>query len=138
MKKLDFKKDDYSAYTNSELKKCCDYWLRQYLLFRGENAYYYCPLKKKFFPTKDMHVAHFIDRQCMNTRYDLTNCNLISAQSNKYESQIPKEGYKSLHHFQYAEWLGPEKVKNLLDKSKIICILAKEDYLELINKFKHE
>ena len=138
-KKLDFNTQDLESLSNSDLKKVADYWLRQYLLRReGNLKYLHCPLKNKSYPIENMQVAHFIDRACMNTRYDLDNCHLVSEQSNVWDAQIPKEGYKSLHHYEYEMWLGEEKVKILLEKSKIIRKFAKEDYIEIINSFKNE
>ena len=135
---LDFNTEDLYKLSTSDLKRIADYWLRQYLLSNHRHTYYVCPLKNKSYPIEKMQVAHFIDRACMNTRYDLNNCHLISEQSNIWDAQIPKEGYKSLHHYDYEMWLGEEKVKNLFEKSKIMRKFAKEDYIEIINKFKNE
>ena len=135
---LDFNTDNLEKLSLSNLKRIADYWLRQYLLANHKYTYFTCPLKNKKYPLEKMQVAHFIDRNCMNTRYDLDNCHLISEQSNVWDAQIPKEGYKSLHHYDYEMWLGEEKVKNLFEKSKIVRKFAKEDYIEIINKFKNE
>ena len=98
-KKLDLNTEDLENLSNSDLKKVADYWLRQYLLRReGNLKYLHCPLKNKSYPIENMQVAHFIDRGIMNTRYDLCNCHLISKQSNEWDAQVQKEGYKSLHH----------------------------------------
>ena len=137
---LDFNTEDLEKLSLSDLKRTADYWLRQYLLKTTEkiNNKLYCPIKKKWYSEDNMQVAHFIDRVVMNTRYDLDNCHLISEQSNVWDAQIPKEGYKSLHNYDYEMWLGEEKVKILLEKSKIIRKFAKEDYIEIINKFRNE
>jgi len=136
-KKIDYNDEDLEQYTHSDLKKICDYWLRHYLLNQNKSDYYLCPLKGRRYRADKIHVAHFIDRQCMNTRYDLDNCNLISSDSNTWDAQVPKEGYKSLHHYDYEMWLGEEKVKKLLDMSQVIRIFAKEDYIELIEKYRN-
>ena len=142
-KKLDFNTENLESLSSSELQKLADYWLRQYILSQNqERTYYFCPLKGRSYSADKMHVAHFIDRQCLNTRYDLNNCHLISEQSNKWESQILVDGYKSKHHYEYEMWLkeeiGEKKFEELIAKSKIITIFAKEDYIKLINKFRNE
>lgn len=135
-KKLNYHLDDYSTYSVSELKKCCDYWLRQYLLSKNSSVYFLCPLKNRNYKASEMEVAHFIDRGIMVTRYDLTNCHLISKQSNTWDAQIPMDGYKSKHHYDYEMWLGEDTVKSLREKSKEIKIFSRQDYIELIEKFK--
>lgn len=136
---LDFNTEDLEKLSLSDLKRVADYWLRQYLLKReGNHNYLSCPLKNKSYPKEKMQVAHFIDRGVMNTRYDLCNCHLISEQSNVWDAQIPKEGYKSLHHYDYEQYLGEQIVKDLRERSKETKIFYKEDYIEIINKFKNE
>lgn len=136
-KTFDFNTVDYDKLSTSQLKRQADYWLRQYLLRReGNNKYIHCPLKNKFFSIENMQVAHFIDRQCLNTRYDLTNCHLVSTKSNSWDAQVPKEGYKSLHHYDYEQYLGEKLVSDLRERSKIIKIFYKQDYIEVINKFR--
>ena len=141
-KKLDFKTEDLESLSNSDLKKIADYELRQYLLGKQKNGiYYYCPLKKKNYPLTQMQVAHYIDRGIMNTRYDLTNCHLVSKQSNEWDAQVQKEGYKSLHHFDYELFLKNKYGENIIgilkSKSKEIKIFYKDDYIEIINKFRN-
>ena len=141
-KKLDFKTEDLESLSNSDLKKIADYELRQYLLGKQKNGiYYYCPLKKKNYPLTQMQVAHYIDRGIMNTRYDLTNCHLVSKQSNEWDAQVQKEGYKSLHHFDYELFLKNKYGENIIgilkSKSKEIKIFYKDDYIEVINKFRN-
>ena len=137
-KKLDYNTEDLEVLSNSELKKVADYSLRQYLLRReGSNNYIHCPLKNKFYPIEVMEVAHFIDRGIMNTRYDLCNCHLISKASNSFDAQVQKEGYKSLHHYDYEQYLGEQIVKDLRERSKELKIFYKEDYIEVINKFRN-
>lgn len=144
-----FKKIDYDAsvldsFKVSELKKIADYWLRKFLLknSKRQNNKIFCPIKNQWFAENKIHVAHFFDRGTMCTRYDLDNCHLISEQSNMWDAQVPFVGYKSKHHFEYEvylrEKLGEERFEDLLDRSKQICILKKEDYLEIIKKFKDE
>lgn len=137
-KKLDYNTEDLEVLSNSELKKVADYSLRQYLLRReGSNNYIHCPLKNKFYPIEVMEVAHFIDRGIMNTRYDLCNCHLISKASNSFDAQVQKEGYKSLHHYDYEQYLGEQIVKDLCERSKELKIFYKEDYIKVINKFRN-
>lgn len=139
--RLDYNTEEFDKLKTSQLKRMADYWLRQYLLKNSESKkgkMYRCPIKKKLYPPNKMHVAHFIDRGHMNTRYDLDNVCLISEESNMWDAQIPMEGYKSKHHKEYEEYLGPDKVERLLHKSKEIRRLRFEDYIELIKKFKNE
>ena len=88
-----------------------------------------------------MQVAHYIDRGIMNTRYDLTNCHLVSKQSNEWDAQVPKEGYKSLHHFDYEVFLKNSYGENIIDilksKSKELKIFYKKDYINIINEFRN-
>ena len=88
-----------------------------------------------------MHVAHYYDRAIMNTRYDLINCHLISAVSNTFDAQVPMIGFKSKHHAEYMKWLifkyGEEEFEKLTERSKEIKIYYKEDYIEVINKFRN-
>ena len=141
-KKLDFNTEDLESLSNSDLKKIADYELRQYLLGKQKNGiYYYCPLKKKNYPLTQMQVAHYIDRGIMNTRYDLTNCHLVSKQSNEWDAQVQKEGYKSLHHFDYEVFLKNSYGENIIDilksKSKELKIFYKKDYINIINEFRN-
>lgn len=121
----------------SELKKQADACLRTYLLktSKKQGERYYCPIKKKYFPKQKMNVSHFIDRGCMHLRYDLRNCHLISEQSNQWDAQIIAEGYKSLHHKEYEEYLGQKVVSQLKEESKIIRVLKREDYEKIIESF---
>ena len=137
-KKLDFNTENLESLSNSDLKKIADYELRHYLLRReGSFKYLHCPLKNKSYPVENMQVAHYIDRGIMSTRYDLCNCHLISKQSNEWDAQVPKEGYKSLHHYDYEQYLGKQLVKDLQERSKELKIFYKEDYIEIINKFRN-
>ena len=143
-KKLDFNTEDLENLSNSDLKKVADYWLRQYLLkttTHKYNGWYECPIKNKKYPENQIHVCHFFDRGVMNTRYDLINCHLISANSNTFDAQVQVEGYKSKHHKEYQEFLiqeyGQEEFDRLTEKSKKLKIFYKEDYIEIINKFRN-
>ena len=139
-KKLDFNTEDLENLSNSDLKKVADYELRQYLLRTVKNPQF-CPIKKRMVDTYNMQVAHFIDRQCMALRYDLRNCHLISKFSNEFDAQVQVDGYKSKHHKEYEEFLveeyGSEVLDFLREKSKEIKIFYKEDYIEVINKFRN-
>lgn len=137
IKRIDFSTEDLDSLTISQLKRIADYELRQFLLRQNNSNLYYCPIKKRNFSPENMEVAHFIDRKHLCTRYDLENCQLISKQSNTWDSQVPKEGYKSLHHYDYEMYLGKEKVKKLLEKSKNICIFARQDYINIIKSFRN-
>ena len=139
-KKLDFNTQDLENLSNSDLKKVADYELRQYLLRTVKNPQF-CPIKKRMIDTYNMQVAHFIDRQCMALRYDLRNCHLISKFSNEFDAQVQVDGYKSKHHKEYEEFLveeyGSEVLDFLREKSKEVKIFYKEDYIEVINKFRN-
>ena len=139
-KKLDFNTEDLENLSNSDLKKVADYELRQYLLRTVKNPQF-CPIKKRMVDTYNMQVAHFIDRQCMALRYDLRNCHLISKFSNEFDAQAQVDGYKSKHHKEYEEFLveeyGSEVLDFLREKSKEVKIFYKEDYIEVINKFRN-
>ena len=141
-KKLDLNTEDLENLSNSDLKKVADYWLRQYLLRReGNLKYLHCPLKNKKYPVDQMHACHYIDRQCMALRYNLRNVHLISAISNTFDAQVQVDGYKSKHHKEYEEFLVEEYDSEVLDflreKSKEVKIFYKEDYIEVINKFRN-
>ena len=140
---LDFNTTEYDNLKISQLKRMADYWQRQYLLKNAERKYYgkiYCPLKKRLYHESRMHVAHFYDRSRMCTRYHPDNVHLISEQSNVWDARVQVEGYKSRHHKEYEEYLkekiGEEKFENLLELSKQNCIFVKEDYIELIEKYR--
>lgn len=141
-KKLDYNEEDLESLSNSDLKKLSDYWLRQYLLSMQESTYYFCPLKKKSYSADNMHVAHFIDRGIINTRFCLINCHLVSAVSNTYDAQVQTEGYKSLHHKDYESFLineyGEETVEDLKRRGKDLKMFTQKDYIEIIKKFRNE
>lgn len=141
-KQFDFYTEEYEKLTNSQLKKQADYWLRQYLLRETESRFgkYFCPLKKAWLPANQIEVAHYIDRSSMWTRYELKNCHLVSKQSNSFDAQIQKDGYKSLHHFDYETYLkekyGENILKELLDISENSLKFVKEDYIEKIKSYR--
>ena len=142
-KKLDYNTEDLESLSNSDLKKLGDYWLRAYLL--KSNIYYrdfyLCPLKNKSFHKDQIHVCHYEDRANLWTRFDLQNCHLISAQSNTFDAQVQVEGYKSRHHKEYSEWLikkyGEGILEILREKAKSTETFRKENYIEVINKFRN-
>jgi len=142
-KKLDYNTEDLESLSNSDLKKVADHELRNYLLRNtaGFGERIWCPLKKQSYHKDQMHSCHYIDRQCMALRYDLRNVHLISAVSNTFDAQVQVEGYKSKHHKEYEEFLIEEYGSDVLDflreKSKEIKIFYKEDYIEIINKFRN-
>jgi hypothetical protein len=142
MKRLDYNTKDLESLSNSELKKVADYWLRQHLLrtTAGFGNRIWCPLKKQSYHESSMHVAHYYDRGIMSTRYNLVNCHLISSVSNTFDAQVQVEGYKSKHHKEYQEWLiseyGQEEFDKLTERSKELKIFYKEDYIQIINKFR--
>lgn len=137
-KKTDYNTEDLESLSNSELKKVADYWLRQYLL--KDETYHWCPIKKTTLHKEKVHVCHFIDRAVMSLRYDLKNVHLISASSNTFDAQVQVEGYKSKHHKEYEEFLIEEHGSDVLDylreKSRELKVFYKEDYIEVINKFR--
>ena len=139
-KKLDYNTKDLESLSNSELKKLGDYWLRDFLL-KGE-TYLRCPIKKRNYHRDNMHVAHFIDRGVLNTRFDLVNCHLVSAVSNTFDAQVQVEGYKSLHHKEYELYLieeyGQEEFENLKKRGKELKMFTQKDYIEIIKKFRNE
>lgn len=139
-KKLDYNEENLESLTSGELKKLGDYWLRQYLLKTVNNPQF-CPIKKKLVDTYNMQVSHFIDRGVMSLRYDLKNCHLISKFSNEYDAQVQVEGYKSLHHKEYEEFLiaryGQEAFDNLKLRGKELKMFTKKDYIEIIKKFRN-
>lgn len=137
-KKIDFDSEDYLRFSISELKRVADFWLRRYLLTFSKKhlGKYFCPLKKKYFSEKNMEVAHFIPRMNLITRYDLDNCHLVSKQSNTWDSKIAVEGYSSLHIKDYSEYLGYDKVKELIEKSSSNKSMQRLDYVDKIKEFK--
>ena len=104
-------------------------------------TYHWCPIKKTTLHKEKMHVCHFIDRAVMSLRYDLRNVHLISAVSNTFDAQVQVDGYKSKHHKEYEEFLSEEYGSDVLDflreKSKEIKVFYKDDYIEVINKFRN-
>lgn len=122
-----------------ELKIIADKQMRTYLLKNtpSKNGLYFCPLKNNWYSSDNMHVAHFIDRAKMSTRYDLMNCHLISKSSNTFDSQVLVDGFKSKHHKEYEEWLvlkyGYSEIEKLKLKSESLEVFTKDDYINVIN-----
>lgn len=138
---LDFNADVsvLEGYSLSELRKVCDYWFRRYLIFCsgvGEKGFILCPLTNIKVRVEDAHVCHFVDRARMSLRYSEDNCVLCSKYSNTIESRISEEGYKSLHHKKFEDFLGAKKIEELKILSQQVVIYTKEDYLCMINKFR--
>lgn len=142
-KKLDYNTENLESLSNSDLKKVADYWLRQYLLNHaiGFGERVWCPIKKQSYHKNDVHCCHYYDRGIMSLRYNLKNVHLISAVSNTFDAQVQVEGYKSKHHKEYQEFLiekyGSDVLYFLREKSKEIKILYKQDYIDVINKFRN-
>lgn len=141
---IDFETEDFDNLKNNDLKRVADYWQRQYLLKKSKKNGYgqiYCPIKKQFYNRNKMQAAHYIDRAKMCVRYHEDNVWLISSQSNTWDAQKQVEGYKSLHHKEYEEYLiqkiGKKRLKNLFELSKEYCIFDRQDYIDVINKFKN-
>lgn len=133
-----YTEEQLSKMTNNELKSIADSSVRHFLLYPfSKCTTIFCPIKEKRYPKKNMDVAHFIDRAIMNTRYDLDNVYLISRDSNQFDARTPDPTgkYKSLHHKEYADFLGEKKVKELLEKSKELRIFAKEDFINIIKTY---
>lgn len=140
MKRLNYNELSLESLSNSDLKKLGDYWLRQFLLSKQQSTYYFCPLKRKSYSADNMHVAHFIDRGVLNTRFDLINCHLVSANSNTYDAQIQVDGFKSEHHKEYEEFLiaeyGIKEFEKLKLRGKELKMFTQKDYIEIIKKFR--
>ena len=140
-KKLDYNAENLESFSNSDLKKLADYWLRQYLLENHPYQYFTCPIKNKKYPIDQMQVAHFFDRHILSLRWDLFNCHLISKESNEYDSKIMVEGYKSKHHKEYEEFLiekyGSDIIEALESKIDISRPFTKQDYIETIENFRN-
>lgn len=139
---LDFNADVsvLEGYSMSELRKVCDFWFRKYLmgvLGVKEKGSILCPLTNIKMRVEDAHVCHYIDRARMALRYSEDNCVLCSKYSNTIESRISEEGYKSLHHKKFEDFLGAEKIEKLKTLSQQVVIYTKEDYLCMINKFRN-
>lgn len=138
-KNRDFNTTDYDKLKISDLKSMADYWFRQYLIEKSDKqgTNIWCNITNRYLPEDKVHVCHYIDRATYCTRYDEDNCIIGSANSNLFESKIPHETSRSLHHYKLEQILGEKKVKELLVKSKEICIFARRDYVELIEKFRN-
>jgi len=114
--------------------------IRQYFLetskHNTETGEYYCPLKKRWYPKREMQVAHFIDRNKYCTRYEEDNLLLVSKASNVWDAQKDCEGYKSVHHKDFAEYLGQSTVTRLENLSKGDCRLDSEFINYFINYYR--
>lgn len=139
-KNRDFNTTDYDKLKISDLKSMADYWFRQYLIEKADKKgnKIWCPITERYQPLENIHVCHYIDRATMCTRWEEDNCIIGSSQSNLFESKIPHETSRSLHHHKLEQILGKEKIEKLLVMSKNICIFARRDLVELIEKFRNE
>lgn len=140
-KKIDFDTTDFDKLKISELKRIADYWLRKYLLKnakRNNLNQVWCPIKERYYNEDKIQASHFIDRACLNLRYNTDNVHLLSEHSNMWDSKIMVEGYKSKHHKEFERYLGEDLVRYLLEESKKIRIFARRDYINTIEKFRDE
>ena len=141
--KIDFNSpiEVLESYSTSQLKRVCDYWFRQLLLYRATVNDYgeiFCVLTLSFNTAASTHVCHYIDRAFNSTRYSEDNCILCSEYTNTFEAQVEAAGHKSLHHKKFSEYLGKDKVEKLNLLSKDVVKYSKWDYLEMIERFKQE
>lgn len=141
--KLDYHTKDLKSLKISELKRIAEYWFRQHLLDTAERdsrGRIKCPLIEKWLPENKIQVAHFRDRNHLDTAFDLDNCNLISEKSNVWDAKIPEKGYKSKHHKDYELWLrskiGDKKVEKLLHSPRNLTIFARDTYTKTINEYR--
>ncbi len=138
---LDFTatKEVLETYTISQLRKVCDYWFRRYLIkvggFEGKD-FILCPLTGGRTKMENIHVCHYIDRARMILRYSEDNCVLCSAYTNTFEAHVKEEGFKSLHHKKFEDFLGAEKIEKLNNLSQEVVVYSKDDYINMINKFR--
>jgi hypothetical protein len=119
----------------SLLKKEIDILFRKYLLSkaaRNTKGLIKCPLTKKWLPPARLDVCHFIDRKWLGTRWDTDNCILCSTYTNQFESSQRAEGFKSLHHKRFEEYLGREKITELEKKKE--KKLTEFELLEIKNR----
>jgi len=143
LNRLDYNTDDLDSLKISEIKRIAEYWFRQHILSKAERGYgnkIKCPLTGVWCKESDIQVAHFRDRNHLDTAFDLDNCNLISKNSNVWDAKVPHEGYKSLHHYQYEMWLrtflSEEKMEKLLDTTRNFTIFAREQYKKVIDEYR--
>ena len=114
-----------------------DALFRKYLLAKAERKdnLIYCPLINKWIDESSIQVCHFIPREIIQLRYNEDNCILCSEYSNIYENSIQLDG-ETLHIKKFREYLGEDKVKELLEIKKNNKLYSKELDL-LINKWKN-
>lgn len=114
-----------STPSNSSLKKKADSLLRRLLLLkskRDKKGRYLCSLTKEFLGADNIHVCHYIGRDCLILRWDELNCVLCSAFTNTHENIEVSGGYTSLHQKRFIEFLGENVAAELNKKSKEIVI----------------
>tara|TARA_R110002033_G_scaffold168440_1_gene208251 strand:- start:110 stop:541 length:432 start_codon:yes stop_codon:yes gene_type:complete len=141
--KLDYNTKDFKDLKISELKRIAEYFFRKHLLsaaIRNARGEIFCPLKERWYGESEVQVAHFRDRNHLDTAFDLDNCNLISKISNVWDAKEPYKEYKSLHHYEYENWLrkkiGDKKVDKLLDNTRNYTIFARDVYLKTIDEYR--
>lgn len=140
-KKIDFNTNDLNSLSANDIKKAADHWFRKYLLSKAKRNSFdkiYCPLKKRWYSEDMMHVCHYIDRVKTILRYDETNCILCCKESNTIDAQTNVEGYRSLHHKDFEEFLGEEDLAYLLTQAKKVIQTNKQSYIRFIENLKTE
>jgi hypothetical protein len=145
LNRLDFNTENLNDLKISDLKRIAEYWFRHYILScceRDHRNRIKCPLKNKWYKEDKMQVAHFRDRNHLDTAFDLDNCHLISESSNLWDSKVKKEGYKSLHHYEYEIWLRTfleeEKINKYLHGKRDLTIFARDQYKKAINDYRRQ
>jgi len=105
----------------SSLKKEADVLLRKLLLLKAKKnnkGRYYCNLTGEFLGEDNIHVCHYIGRECLILRWDERNCVLCSAYTNTHENTELCENFSSLHNKRFIEFLGENTAENLNKLSK--------------------
>ncbi len=137
--KINFKNPNLNKLSTNQLKQVADYWQRQFLLneaTRDDFNRIKCPITNKYYSADKLHVCHIVDRAKMNTRYDQDNVFLGSSYSNTFEAQEMIDGYTSLHHKRIEDHFGKDYVNKLYDKAEEIKLMDREDYIDIIKKYK--
>lgn len=112
--------------------------IREYFLLVSErrDGKYFCPLRKRVYPSSRMHVAHYIDKNRYATRYEVDNLLLVSEDSNVWDAQDKTPGHKSVHHKDYYNFIGAIKAHDLEVRAKEDIIMSSrviDDYIEFYN-----
>lgn len=122
---------------NNQLRKLADIELRRYLLRHWDGK---CFITRRNMHETNVHASHYIDRNVIAHRWDVTNVHLVSAHSNLFDSrEYGKWGDVSKHHFEYRQRLvevyGEEHVLHL-ETPKPIKMHTVTDLEEIINFLK--